>query len=506
MTVKQPSGARTLHSGDVGEDVRAVQRALNARAAPRDYPPIPVDGVVGPSTVWAYLALGHAVGFLPETLREGITPDAQALLADPSRRVRAQLERERQRAPGLASRSIAFDGTPVFWGLAKPLQRAREAGWNGVLNSADRRSGFAERYGKASQPRLFSCYGSRLRTGRCPSSCPSCNPANRPGRSTHELRSDGVAYRGPVGRQLAWWQLGLDLSDVDELLRVLARLGYRARRPYRSGAEAQHVNFSASPGPVITYDARLPPADATPPSPRPVPAPPPAPSPVPPKPVPVTINGPDISVYQGRINWPELRAGGHEFAIVRATVGAAPSDTDEFFGPGRLQAMADADIVRGFYHVGYPSGGDALTEARHAVRTVRGAGGLVAGDLPLCLDLEQTRLSPRATFRWASDFCSEVRRLTGRGCILYTYPAFWRTRVGDPSEPPEQGGVLWIANYRVPFPTVPRAWRGRGWTFWQYTDRGRAPGISGAVDLNRFHGTRAAFDALRLQPDAASSA
>ena len=130
--------------------------------------------------------------------------------------------------------------------------------------------------------------------------------------------------------------------------------------------------------------------------------------------------------------------------------------------------------------------------------TVREAGGLVAGDLPLCLDLEQTRLSPRETFRWASAFGREVERLTGRGVILYTYPSFWRTRVGNPSQPPDQGGVLWIAHYRVRFPSVPRAWADRGWTFWQYTDRGRAPGIDGPVDLNRFHGTREAFDRLRI--------
>jgi len=466
-----------------------------------------VDGVVGPSTVWAYHDLGHAVGFLPETLRAGITPGAQRLLADPAARERAQLERERQRAPGLASRTIAFDGTPVFWGLAKPLQRAREAGWGGALNSGDRRAGYAERYGKASQAKLYSCDQSRRRTGRCPSTCPSCNPANRPGRSSHELRSDGAAFRGPIGRQLAWWELGLDCSDTDRLLATLRRLGYTVRRPYSSPSEAHHINFTGNPGPVITYDGPLPPSgggSAPPPRPTPVPTPvpkpPPAPAPAPqPSPSPVTINGPDVSVYQGHVDWPKLRAGGHEFAIVRATVGLAAADTDELFGRGRLDAMAAAGIVRGFYHVGYPSGGDAVAEARHAVSTIRGAGGLVPGDLPLALDLEQTKLSPGATRRWASDFAREVQRLTGRGCILYTYPSFWRTRVGDPAEHPDQAGVLWIANYRVRFPTVPRAWRARGWSFWQYTDRGSAPGISGRVDPNRFHGTRAAFDALRLQ-------
>lgn len=463
--------------------------------------------MVGPSTLWAYHALGYATGFLDETLREGITPGAQLLLADPSQRERGQLVRERERAPRLASRTIAFDGTPVFWGLAKPLQRAREAGWRGQLASADRRPGVAERYGKASQAKLRSCDLARRRTGRCPSSCPSCNPANPPGRSTHELRSDGAAYAGPVGRRLSWWQLGLDCTYVEDLLRILGRLGYSVRRPYRSASERHHVNFTASPGAVITYSARLPPEGTKPPD-EPPPPPPPPPDPeTGPPPVEVVgpIGGPDVSVYQGNINWERLRGAGAEFAIVRATVGLAASDTDDLFGRGRLDAMREAGLVRGFYHVGYPSGGDALDEARHAVATVRAAGGLEPGDLPLCLDLEQTSLSPRDTFRWASAFGCEVDRLTGRGVILYTYPSFWRTRVGNPTEPPEQGGVLWIANCGVRFPSVPRAWASRGWTFWQYTDNGRAPGIDGPVDLNRFHGTREAFDRLRFQAAASSA-
>jgi hypothetical protein len=35
------------------------------------------------------------------------------------------------------------------------------------------------------------------------------NPANPPGRSTHELRSDAVPYPGPAGRDLEWWQCGI---------------------------------------------------------------------------------------------------------------------------------------------------------------------------------------------------------------------------------------------------------------------------------------------------------
>jgi len=210
------------------------------------------------------------------------------------------------------------------------------------------------------------------------------------------------------------------------------------------------------------------------------------------------MQGIDVSVYQGDINWEKVRRAGYRFAFVRATIGASAADNDRSFGPGRLSAMKEAGIVRGYYHAGFPSGGDALTEARHAVKTVKDAGGLTKGDLPLVLDLETTSLGPTATSKWASHFCREVHRLTGHGCILYTGPSFWKTKAGDPARPPAHGVVLWIAHYGVATPSVPRAWGHRGWNFWQYTERGSCPGVHGKVDLNHWYGSLAAFNALLI--------
>lgn len=136
------------------------------------------------------------------------------------------------------SRVLGFDGAPVNQGLAAVLQDARAHGAFFTVVSGDRRRGVAERFGKKSQAALFNCWVARV---------PGCNPANPPGRSTHELRSDGVAYRGPVGRKLSWWQLGLDISGATSLLATLDRLGYKVRRPYPDGREAHHLNFTANP-------------------------------------------------------------------------------------------------------------------------------------------------------------------------------------------------------------------------------------------------------------------
>jgi hypothetical protein len=136
-------------------------------------------------------------------------------------------------------KTVAFDGTPMFRGQALALQDARDHGWSGSATSADRRKGVAERFGKLSQFALW--------VGFWVKHLPGFNPANRPGQSPHELRSDGVAYRGPVGRPLAWWQLGIDTTEADELRAILNRFGYQVFRPYSDPREVQHTQFRVNP-------------------------------------------------------------------------------------------------------------------------------------------------------------------------------------------------------------------------------------------------------------------
>lgn len=75
--------------------------------------------------------------------------------------------------------------------------------------------------------------------------------SNPPGRSTHELRSDGVAYGGPVGRHLEWWQQGIDVNDGDvaRMEWEASRLGWHLFQPYSRGVEFHHLNFRREPHP-----------------------------------------------------------------------------------------------------------------------------------------------------------------------------------------------------------------------------------------------------------------
>lgn len=77
------------------------------------------------------------------------------------------------------------------------------------------------------------------------------NPA---GRSEHELRSDGNANPGPVGRKLHEWEVGVDSGGNDDaskraIEQAARRLGWSARHPYSRGVEGHHWTFARRPRP-----------------------------------------------------------------------------------------------------------------------------------------------------------------------------------------------------------------------------------------------------------------
>lgn len=156
-------------------------------------------------------------------------------------KLRLRIERVRiRRKPSKLDETVALDGTPIFRLLRLALLDARDNGWRGVLNSADRREGVAERFGKFSQAKLYAC------SLNCRADCyGNCNPANPPTQGTHLLIGDGVV--GSVGSKLHKWQLGLDTSDADQLRAVLNALGYKVTRPYADSREQHHSNFTKSP-------------------------------------------------------------------------------------------------------------------------------------------------------------------------------------------------------------------------------------------------------------------
>lgn len=136
---------------------------------------------------------------------------------------------------------VVIDNCPVPRGVAWAVRALkRESGASLVsCYRGDQATGLLKRLGKSTQAMLYRGWLRRL---------PGFNPANPPGQSTHELFSDGVAYRGPRGRALAaTWKVGMDWDDPDAVLAAAPRLGFRMRRPYSDGREWHHLNFTKRP-------------------------------------------------------------------------------------------------------------------------------------------------------------------------------------------------------------------------------------------------------------------
>lgn len=200
--------------------------------------------------------------------------------------------------------------------------------------------------------------------------------------------------------------------------------------------------------------------------------------------------GIDVSRWQHgtNINWSQVKADNVTFTFIKATEGT--NYTNDYFR-GDWAAAKRNGIYRGAYHFARPSVGSARSQARYFVRHAGVHGG--RGDLPPVLDLESDGgLSDAALRRWTRTWLETVERRTGRTPIIYTGPYFWESELGNSRA--FTSYPLWIAHYSTSSPRVPGGWP--RWTFWQKSQTGRINGISGAVDINRFNGTRAQLRAL----------
>ena len=195
-----------------------------------------------------------------------------------------------------------------------------------------------------------------------------------------------------------------------------------------------------------------------------------------------TLEGIDVSYYQGAIDWPAVAASGRAFAIAR--VG------DGYFEDPRFDenwaGIRAAGMTRGVYQYFRP-GRDATMQADILIRHV---GTLGPGDLPPVLDVEATDGQSAAVITAKiHEWMDRVEGALGRTPMIYAARYFWNTNVATTDF---ASNPLWVANWGVMCPNTPTAWD--NWSVWQYSATGRVPGITGDVDLNVFNGDAAALD------------
>jgi lysozyme len=214
-----------------------------------------------------------------------------------------------------------------------------------------------------------------------------------------------------------------------------------------------------------------------------------------------TLEGVDVSVYDGTVDWAQLKASGRAFAIAKATEGASFKDT-QF--PTNWTAMKSAGIVRSAYHF-FHCDTDPAAQATFFLGVM---GALEPGDLPPSLDFEDTTTcAPSTGIALAIQWLDAVASATGTRPILYTsvnvLSGFENTQslAGH--------GQLWVASRGVTCPNLPAPFT--AWSFWQYSLTGTAPGLpnsNGMADLDQFNGDLGALLGLTVggSADASSGA
>ena len=203
----------------------------------------------------------------------------------------------------------------------------------------------------------------------------------------------------------------------------------------------------------------------------------------------MTIYGPDVSHYQGTVDWSKVAAA-EGFAFVKASEGMY---ADDHYASNR--AGSKRLPVRGAYHFGRFSG-DPAAQARFFASTVGPVG---VGDF-LWLDAEDTSAPVgAATVKWISTFLTTLATATGLPASrigIYTGAWWWNPHTAGSGAFADH--PLWVSGYGVKA-QIPTGFSTA--LIWQYTNKATVPGIGAPCDRSVYSGTPAQLKARAGYPD-----
>ena len=182
--------------------------------------------------------------------------------------------------------------------------------------------------------------------------------------------------------------------------------------------------------------------------------------------------GIDISHYQGRINWSEVRTSHHpiEYVFIRATMGTDGKDNQ--FKNNWLKSKTEV-YIRGAYHY-YRPNENSKEQFDNFAATVD----LKKGDFPPILDIEkQSKFGHKNLRTGVLNWLKLAEAKYGIKPVIYTGRTFYKNILkGHVDEYP-----LWIASY-----SGKHRLNGIDWKFHQFTEKVIVKGIKTSVDGNDF--------------------
>ena len=187
------------------------------------------------------------------------------------------------------------------------------------------------------------------------------------------------------------------------------------------------------------------------------------------------LEGIDVSHWEGRIDFPEVRRAGIRIVYIKASEGDREVDPD--FERNYREAQT-AGLKIGFYHyLTARTAEEGREQARHFARVIREKQyeACAVMDFEAFCDMVFDLIKEVALA-----FLRELETLTEKMVAVYS-DASNAANVFD-----ERLAFypLWIAEYGVSQPQMNNDWR--EWEGWQYTDAGRVRGIEGTLDRDYF--------------------
>lgn len=187
----------------------------------------------------------------------------------------------------------------------------------------------------------------------------------------------------------------------------------------------------------------------------------------------------DVSSFQGNINWEAVKASGVTGAIIRCGWGQDIASQHDPKFKRNVEECIRLGIPFGVYLYSYAKTTEAAKgEASHMMRLMGPYKDKMT--FPVFYDLEQAGTEKGAVDRarvWA-----DILTRNGYRVGIYANLNWWKNYLKGLNEFPK-----WVACYGSTKPTSQS-----NMVAWQYTSKGRVPGISGNVDCDEDYGLAAA--------------
>lgn len=211
----------------------------------------------------------------------------------------------------------------------------------------------------------------------------------------------------------------------------------------------------------------------------------------------MSVNGMDISHYQGSVDWAKVKTDpkAYVFTFFKATESTTYYDITCVNNTKGAESIGE---IISYYHFWR-----SLTTGKNQATFFLSKLPKMP-KMPLVIDVEDSTNVPPLPSQDLANACldnirslaEELTRVQGRKPIIYTGAWFWN-RIANKYSPKEPDGSywwskydLWVATYGST-PTIPYGWD--KWVFWQYTNKGVVSGINASVDLDYFNGDAISF-------------